>query len=162
MRRDSFPRLRPEFAGLQHGPQTRLWPEEPCGHAIFQPEQAELFGPAVVALDCDSIVRGFLAVLSPSSGSLRERERAGADAVRTWVMLDSFTRLHQNRPAVPDAKQRIMRRIREAAALQAFISDGGDSPEARGALADRLSAALATLVACYPGIEHHGMIAVLD
>lgn len=165
MRRDPFPALRPEFAGLQHGPRTSLWPGEPCGHAIYQPEQAELFGPEVVALDCDAIIRGFMVILLPRTDNpaeLERREVAAANAVRIWWMLDHFTRLHQNRPALPDGKRRIMARIREAAALQAYIDDGNDSPEAHGALNDRLRAALATLVACYPGIEHHSMIAVLD
>lgn len=75
MRRDSFPRPRPEFAGLQHGPQARLWPDEPCGHAIYQPEQAELFGPEVVALDCDSIIRGLMAILLPRPNDPAELER---------------------------------------------------------------------------------------
>jgi len=165
MRRDPFPALRPEFAGLQHGPQTSLWPEEPCGHAIFQPEQAELFGPEVVALDCDSIIHGFMSALLPPTNDpseLERREMAAANAVRAWWLLDHFTRLHQSRPALPDGKRRIMTRIKEAAALQTYINDGYDSPEARGALNDRLRAALATLVACYPGIEHHSIIAVLD
>jgi hypothetical protein len=78
------------------------------------------------------------------------------------VMLDSFTRLHQNRPAVPDAKQRIMRRIREAAALQAFINDGNDSPEARDVLQDRLKAARRALVDGYPSIEHHEFLVLID
>lgn len=165
MRRDSFPALRPEFAGLQHGPQTSLWPEEPCGHAIFQPEQAELFGPEVVALDCDSIIHGFMSALLPPTNDpseLERREMAAANAVRAWWLLDHFTRLHQSQPALPEGKRRIMARIREAAALQAYIDDGNDSLEARGALDDRLRVALATLIACYPGIEHHSMIAVLD
>lgn len=165
MRRDSFPRPRPEFAGLQHGPQARLWPDEPCGHAIYQPEQAELFGPEVVALDCDSIIRGLMAILLPrpnDPAELERREMAAANVVRIWWMLDHFTRLHQNRPALPDGKRRIMARIREAAALQSYIDDGNDSPEARGALDDRLRAARAILVACYPGIEHHGFVAFLD
>lgn len=165
MHRDSFPRPRPEFAGLQHCRQSRLWPEEPCGHAIYQPEQGELFGPEVVALDCDSIIRGFMAILLPrpnDPAELERREMAAANVVRIWWMLDHFTRLHQNRPALPDGKRRIMARVREAAALQAYIDDGNDSPEARGALDYRLRTAVATLVACYLGIEHHGMIAVLD
>jgi len=164
MRRDSFPRPRPEFAGLQHCRQSRLWPEEPCGHAIYQPEQAELFGPEVVALDCDAIIRGFMVILLPRTDNpaeLERREVAAANAVRIWWMLDHFTRLHQNRPALPDGKRRIMSRLREAAALQAYTDDGNDSPEARGALDDQLRAARATLVACYPGIEHHEFIAVL-
>ncbi|PZU54582.1 MAG: hypothetical protein DI561_04620 [Thauera sp.] len=165
MQRDPFPTLRPEFAGLQHGPQARLWPDEPCGHAIYQPERAELFGPEVVLLDCDSVIHGFMSALLPPTNDpseLERREMAAANVVRIWWLLDHFTRLHQSRPALPDGKRRIMERIREAAALQAYIDDGHDSPEARGALNDRLRAALATLVACYPGIEHHGMIAVLD
>lgn len=165
MQRDPFPTLRPEFAGLQHGPQAGLWPEEHFGHAIFQPEQAELFGPAVVALDCDSIIYGFMSALLPLTNDpseLERREMAAANVVRIWWMLDHFTRLHQSRPALPEGKRRIMARIREAAALQAYIDDGNDSPEARGALDDRLRAARAILVACYPGIEHHGFVAFLD
>ncbi|WP_374338631.1 hypothetical protein [Methyloversatilis sp.] len=165
MQRDPFPTLRPEFAGLQHGPQTSLWPEEPCGHAIFRPEQTELFGPEVVALDCDSIIRGFVCALLPPTNDpaeLERREMAAANAVRAWWLLDHFTRLHQSRPALPEGKRRIMARVRQAAALQAHIDDGNDSPEARGALDDRLRAARATLVACYPGIELHGFVAFLD
>lgn len=165
MRRDSFPALRPEFAGLQHGPQTSLWPEEPCGHSIFRPAQAELFGPEVVALDCDSIIRGFMAILLPLTNDpaeLERREMAAANAVRTWWMLDHFTRLHQSRPALPEGKRRIMARIREAAALQAYIDDGNDSPEARGALDDHLRAASETLADFFPGIEHHAFIVFLD
>ncbi|MBL8475518.1 MAG: hypothetical protein JNK71_05525 [Methyloversatilis sp.] len=147
---------------MQNGDQHELFPEPHIGRPIHRPEPADMFGSGVASLDADAIVRGFLAVLSPSSGSVCERERAGVDAVRTWVMLDSFTRLHQNRPAVPDAKQRIMRHIREAAALQALINDGNDSPEARDVLDDRLRAARAELVAGFPGVEHHAFIVLLD
>lgn len=165
MQRDPFPTLRPEFAWLRHGPQASLWPDEPCGQAIVQPKQAELFGPEVVALDCDSIIRGFMAILLPLTNDpaeLERREMAAANAVRTWWMLDHFTRLHQSRPALPDGKRQIMERIREAAALQAFIDDGNDSPNARGALDDRLSAARMALLHEYPGAEHHGFIVILD
>jgi hypothetical protein len=144
---------------MRSGKQHDFFPVPPIGRPIHRAEHPDLFGPEIACLDADSIVRGFLAVLSPSSGSLRERERAGVDAARTWVMLDSFTRLHQNRPAVPDAKQRVMRSIREAAAIQAFIDD---SPEARGALDGCLQAAHHALLTGYPGIERHGFILFID
>lgn len=165
MRRDSFPALRPEFAGLQHGPQTSLWPDESYGHSIFRPAQAELFGPGVIQLDCDSIIHGFMsALLSPTNDPAEQarREMAAANVVRIWWMLDHFTRLHQSRPALPDGKRRIMARVREAAALQAYIDDGNDSPEVRGALDDRLRAARMALLNGYPGAEHHGFIVILD
>lgn len=165
MQRDLFPTLRPEFAGLQHGPQTSLWPEKPCGHSIFRPAQAELFGPRVVHLDCDSIIHGFMSALLPPTNDIAElerREMAAANAVRTWWMLDHFTRLHQSRAALPDGKRQIMDRIREAAALQAYIDDGHDSAEARGALDDRMRAVRMALLHEYPGAEHHGFIVILD
>lgn len=124
-----------------------------------------MFGPEVVSLDADAIVRGFMAALMQRSSDREEqarREQAATNAVRTWAMIDSFTRLHQNRPAVPDAKRIIMERIREAAPLQGFIDDGNDSPEARGALADRLKAARVALLNGYPGAEHHDFIVILD
>ncbi|MDP3871041.1 MAG: hypothetical protein Q8Q80_00105 [Methyloversatilis sp.] len=147
---------------MQNGNQRELFSRPTLGRPVHRPEAADLFGPEVVCLDADAIVRGFMAVLTPRGGNAAERDRAAVDAVRAWAMLDSFTRLHQNRPAVPDAKQRIMQRIREAAALQAFIDDGNDSVEARDVLDDRLRAARAELVAGFPGVEHHAFIVLLD
>lgn len=151
--------------GIHYGPQSQLWPEPSCGHSIFRPEQADMLGPELVALDAaDAILASLEAELSPELNGLEQarQDEVAVDAVRAWAMLHLYTSLHRDRPAQPDTLARVTGHLREAMSLRLSHPRRQGDPVSVGKIDPRLLSARAALLDGYPGIEHHAFAIVLD
>lgn len=154
------------FRDIHHGPQLVFWPDPPCGHSIFRPDSADMFGPDLVALDAvDAILAGLMAEMAPPGLDEAEQARQdeiAVDGVRAWAMLNLYTGLHRDRPTCPDTLSRVMEHIREAVQLRWSALGRHNAPTANAEVATRLQAARAALADGYPGIEQHRFVVVLD
>lgn len=154
------------FPDIHHGPQVLFWPDPPCGHSIFRPDPADMFGPDLVALDAvEAILAGLMAEMAPPGLDEAEQARQdeiAVDGVRAWAMLNLYTGLHRERPAHPQALAQVIDHIREASRLHWSAPIGHDDPAVRSEIGGLLEKARAILEDGYTGIGLHAFVVVTD